>query len=164
MGSEGDNKPSEVVHGQHAANSKHTVHPLDRSLWNPKNLFAYFTFSWMSSALRQGKNEPLTPDDFYPMPHFETTDQVSGRLVTRWNTSKKQKPDGSYGPGSLVKACYASFGRFMVMAAVAQFIEAFLLLAQAVIVGRIVRLVQDSDSSNQEAYLYAAAFSLCSLV
>lgn len=123
-------------------------HPIDQPLTNPLRWLSYITFSYLNPICRIGAKRQLNSEDLYTIPSMEEARQLTDRMQAEWECQLSRPK------GSLRKAYWRCFRGIWIFTTFLLLVETLLQVAEPVMLGRIVRNLQN-DGDPTEAFKWA---------
>lgn len=129
------------------------------------NLFSrYLTYWWLNPLFSLGSKRPLEAEDFYDLRSQDKTAVLGDQLEREWE-KEIYRAKGKGRPPSLPRAILKTFGKGYISLSVFPVITDALRIIQPVFVGLLINFFnQETSTTQEEAFLYALAVCLCSLL
>ncbi|KAI8051429.1 hypothetical protein BDF22DRAFT_690688 [Syncephalis plumigaleata] len=132
-----------------------SVSPLLRA-----NIWSRMTFHWMNKFIMIGRNKKITEDHLPELCPDDDCRLLSDRMQHFWNeelelarTNKKKAP-------SLWRVLFSSVRGIIIMSGIICLAESIVKIAEAVLLGELIRFFQRPDAPDKEGYLWAMGLAL----
>ncbi|XP_036913453.1 ATP-binding cassette sub-family C member 4 [Sturnira hondurensis] len=124
-------------------------------------------FCWLNPLFKIGHKRRLEEDDMYSVLPEDRSKHLGEELQRYWDKEVSRAENGSQKP-SLTKAIIKCYWKSYLVLGLFTFVEESIRIVQPLFLGKIISYFENYDPTDsaalQEAYIYAAMLSFCTLV
>jgi ATP-binding cassette, subfamily C (CFTR/MRP), member 4 len=127
--------------------------------YDEANRLSKMSFWWLRSLYKIGLTRTITEDDIYETLKDHESEKIATKFTRLWSDELKKKNP------SVLRVFYRAFGiELLTTALTLSILETSFRVIQPLFIGALLTNFVDSETAKRDAYFYATAIVICSLI